>query len=53
MELQHRIIDGEDKITLSFMPGKNALIRWEGFISDETYPDEKYTFDVTCGAEKK
>lgn len=46
-------IDGEDKITLSFMPGKNALIRWEGFISDETYPDEKYTFDVTCGAEKK
>ncbi len=46
-------IDGEDKITLSFMPGKNALIRWEGFISDETYPDEKYTFDVTCSAAKK
>lgn len=46
-------IDGEDKITLSFMPGKNALIRWEGFIVDETYPDEKYTFDVTCSAAKK
>ena len=46
-------IDGEDKITLSFMPGKNALIRWEGFIVDETYPEEKYTFDVTCGATKK
>ena len=46
-------IDGEDKITLSFMPGKNALIRWEGYIADETYPDEKYTFDVTCSATKK
>ena len=46
-------IDGEDKITLSFMTGKNALLRWEGFIVDETYPDEKYTFDVTCGAAKK
>ena len=46
-------IDGEDKITLSFMPGNSVLIRWEGFISDETYPDEKYTFDVTCGAKKK
>ena len=46
-------IDGEDKITLSFMPGKNALIRWEGYIVDETYPDEKYTFDVTCSATKK
>ena len=46
-------IDGEDKITLSFMPGKNALIRWEGYIVDETYPDEKYTFDVTCSATRK
>lgn len=46
-------IDGEDKITLSFMPGNSALIRWEGFITDETYPDEKYTFDVTCSAGKK
>ena len=46
-------IDGEDKITLSFMPGNSALIRWEGFIIDETYPDEKYTFDVTCSAKKK
>ena len=46
-------IDGEDKITLSFMPGKNAIIRWEGYIVDETYPDEKYTFDVTCSATKK
>ena len=46
-------IDGEDKITLSFMPGNSVLIRWEGFITDETYPDEKYTFDVTCSAKKK
>ena len=46
-------IDGEEKITLSFMPGNSALIRWEGFIIDETYPDEKYTFDVTCSAGKK
>ncbi|MBR4197074.1 MAG: hypothetical protein IKQ95_10275 [Synergistaceae bacterium] len=45
-------IDGEDKITLSFMPGNSALIRWEGFIADENYTDEKYTFDVTCSAEK-
>ena len=45
-------IDGEDKITLSFMPGKNAIIRWEGYIVDETYPDEKYTFDVTCTRRK-
>ena len=46
-------IDGEEKITLSFMPGNSVLLRWEGFIADETYPDEKYTFDVTCGAAKK
>ncbi|MBQ6972336.1 MAG: hypothetical protein IJP86_08310 [Synergistaceae bacterium] len=46
-------IDGEDKITLSFMPGNTALLRWEGFVLDETYPEEKYTFDVTCSARKK
>ena len=47
-------VDGEDKITLSLMPGKNALIRWEGsVIQDENYPDEIYTFDVTCSAVKK
>ena len=45
-------VDGEEKITLSFMPGNSALIRWEGFIVDETYTDEKYTFDVTCSAGK-
>ncbi len=45
-------IDGEDKITLSFMPGNSALIRWEGFIVDENYTDEKYTFDVTCSVVK-
>ena len=50
--LSTEYIDGEEKITLSFMPGKNALIRWEGFIADETYPEEKYTFDVTCSAKK-
>ncbi len=45
-------IDGEDKITLSFMPGNSALIRWEGFVSDENYPDDRYIFDVTCSAKK-
>ena len=45
-------IDGEDKITLSFTTGQNALIRWEGFVADETYPEEKYFFDVTCSAKK-
>ena len=45
-------VDGEDKITLSFTTGQNALIRWEGFISDETYPEEKYMFDVTCSVKK-
>ena len=45
-------VDGEEKITLSFMPGNSALIRWEGSIVDETYTDEKYTFDVTCSAGK-
>lgn len=42
--------DGEDKITLSFLPGNSTLIRWEGFVVNETYPDEKYTFDITCSA---
>lgn len=46
-------IDGEDKITLSFMPGNAALLRWEGVVADEIYPDERYTFDVTCSAVKK
>ena len=46
-------IDGEEKITLTLMGGKNALIRWEGYITNEIYPDEKYTFDVTCSAVKK
>mgnify|MGYP006872985741 CR=1 FL=1 len=46
-------IDGEEKITLTLMGGKNALIRWEGYIANEIYPDEKYTFDVTCSAVKK
>ncbi|MBR1439046.1 MAG: hypothetical protein IJ587_10975, partial [Synergistaceae bacterium] len=46
-------VDGEDKITLTLMPSKNALIRWEGLIINETYPDEKYTFDVTCSAYPK
>ena len=45
-------VDGEDKITLSLTAGRNALIRWEGFIADETYPDEKYMFDVTCSVKK-
>ena len=46
-------VDGEDKITLSIMQGKNALIRWEGsVIQDENFPDEIYTFDVTCSAKK-
>lgn len=45
-------VDGEDKITLSFTTGQNALIRWEGFIADETYPEEKYFFDVTCSVKK-
>ena len=45
-------LDGEDKITLSFMPGNITLLRWEGFTLDETYPEEKYTFDVTCSARK-
>ena len=45
---------GEDKITLTFMPGKNALIRWEGSaVRDDNYPDEIYTFDVTCSAVKE
>ncbi|MBQ9388696.1 MAG: hypothetical protein IJU07_00790 [Synergistaceae bacterium] len=43
-------VDGEDKITLSFLPGNSTLIRWEGFVVNETYPDEKYTFDITCSA---
>lgn len=46
-------VDGEDKITLSFLPGNSTLIRWEGFVVNETYPDEKYTFDITCSAVKQ
>ena len=47
-------MDGEDKITLTFMNGRNALIRWEGTtIPNENYPDEIYRFDVTCSAAKK
>ncbi|MBQ7594321.1 MAG: hypothetical protein IJU48_08200 [Synergistaceae bacterium] len=46
-------LNGEDKITVMLKSSKTAEIRFEGMNFDETYPEDKYTFDVTCEAVKK
>ncbi len=46
-------LNGEDKITVKLKSAKTAEIRFEGMNFDETYPEDKYTFDVTCEAVKK
>lgn len=46
-------LNGVDKITVTMKSAKKAEFRFECVNFDETYPEDKYTFDVTCEAVKK
>ena len=46
-------LDGEDKITLTLTSPTKAILRWEGANWDDTYPEDRDTFDITCSVQKK
>ena len=46
-------LDGKDKITLTLTSPTKGILRWEGANWDDTYPEDRDTFDITCSVQKK